>query len=335
VLLALALETWADCELYGGAAGGGKANLSQAAETYDQARKLTTDIDGTLILGSKRAIVCALNRKQKDANDEMARVRDALANARSADLGGTRARLAIQLAEAVLAVTGSASADGRKLLRSFLDQFKLNPIARDSSRREKVEMQLFAAELLLNSDLDGEPKSARKDLKHLDSLLAVFRDRREMRPYLRRYYELAIAAYGTADPSKIELVQIAQYLLDSRMAQQQAAPGSKATLVFFSFTTRENFALFLPQDGRPGKRFDLKINRDDIKAAKGKSLYLDDDLVARIKGEIADGRAVEVFWDDTASRPSQDPDALTDGDWPFDGQLELAKVRKSGNSTHD
>ncbi len=151
----------------------------------------------------------------------------------------------------------------------------------------------------------------------------------EMRPYLHRYYELAVAAYCKADPSKIDLVQIAHYLLDSRLAQPQAAPGSKETLVLFSFTAKENFAIFLPQDGRPGKRFELKIARDDIKAAKGKPLHLDDDLVTLIKGEIAAGRAVEVFWDDTASHPSEDPDALTDGDWPFDGQLDLAKLRKT------
>ena len=38
---------------------------------------------------------------------------------------------------------------------------------------------------------------------------------------------------------------------------------------------------------------------------------------------------MEVFWDDTASRPSEDPDALSDRDWPFDSQLELAKLRSS------
>jgi hypothetical protein len=188
-------------------------------------------------------------------------------------------------------------------------------------------MQLFAAELLLNSDLDGEPNSARRDLKHLDALLAVFNGRREMRPYLRRYYELVVAAYDKGDPSKIDLVQLARYLLDSRMAEPKSAPGSKATLVLFSFTAKENFALFLPQDGRPGRQFDLKITRDDIKSAKGKPLYLNDDLVALIKGDLDAGRAVEVFWDDTASRRSQDPDALRDGDWPFDGQLDLKKLR--------
>ena len=328
--LAAALETWADCELYGGAAGAGRVNLTLAAENYDQARKRTEIIDDIIVLGCKRAIVCALNGRQKDAEDEMTAVHGKLEQSHSSDSVGPRTGLTKQLAEAVLSVSGAAPADGRKLLRAFLDQFKLNPAARDSSRREIVEMQLFAAELLLNSDLEGEPKTARRDLKYLDVLLAVFHGRREMRPYLRRYYELAVAAYDKADPSKIDLVQIASYLLDSRMAEPKSAPGSKATLVLFSFTAKENFALFLPQDGRLGRRFDLKITRDDIKSAKGKPLHLNDGLVAQINGEVAAGRAVEVFWDDTASRPGEDPDALTDGDWPFDGQLKLAKVRATG-----
>jgi serine/threonine protein kinase len=324
--LALALEAWADCELYGGAGGDGKVNLTLAAENYGQARERTVAPEEAVVFSCKRAIACALNGKLKDAQDDLTAAHEKLKQLPPASVQ-MRTGLAKQLAEAVLAVTGPTPADGRKLLRAFLDQFKLNPVARDSNREEIVEMQLFAAELLLNSDLDGEPKTARKDLKYLDTLLAVFRGRREMRPYLRRYYELAIAAYGKADPSKVDLLQIAHYVLDSRMAQPQSAPSSKTTLVLFSFSAKENFALFLPQDGRPGKRFELGITRDQIKAAKGKPLHLNDELVALIKGESAAGRAVEVFWDDTASRTSEDPDALTSGDWPFDGQLELPKLR--------
>ena len=150
-----------------------------------------------------------------------------------------------------------------------------------------------------------------------------------MRPYLRRYYELAVNACGKAYPEKVDLVQIANYLLDARMAQPRTAPGSKPTLVFFSFAAKENFAIFLPQDGRPSRRFELNLTRDDIKAAKGKPLHLNDELVSLVNGEVSAGRPVEVFWDDAASRPGGDSDALADGDWPFDGQLELAKFRRA------
>ncbi len=111
------------------------------------------------------------------------------------------------------------------------------------------------------------------------------------------------------------------------MDERKGTLDSKATLVLFSFTSKDNFAIFLPQDGRPGKRVALDITRDQIKEAKGKSLRLNDDLVAWIKAERDAGRRVEVFWDDTASRRSEDTDALSDRDWPFDSQLELAKLR--------
>ena len=110
------------------------------------------------------------------------------------------------------------------------------------------------------------------------------------------------------------------------MDERKGTLGSKATLVLFCFMPKDNFAVFLPQDERPGKRFALNITRDQIKEAKGKPLKLSEELVGLIKAEVQSGRRVEVFWDDTASRPSEDPDALSDRDWPFDGQLELAKL---------
>ncbi len=342
--LANCLESWADCELYGGAASGGKVNFSQAADNYDRARKLTTDRCDALTLDCKLAVIRALHGEEKAAAEIAAELR---ADQRPL-VGASQQRAALmrQLAEAVLTLKFGAKTsvafrsakersfrgakgddvDGRKLLRTFLDQFKLNVIAHNERRREIVELQLFAAELLLTSDLEDEPKSARKDLKYLDSLFAVFQGRRDMRPYLRRYYELAVEAYGKADPEKIDLVQIAHYLLASRMLQPQTAPGSKATLLLFSFTAKENFAVFLPQDGRPSKRFELTATRDEIKAAKGKPLHLNDELVALVNAEVAAGRPVEVFWNDTASRPAEDPDALTDGDWPFERQLPLEKL---------
>ena len=157
----------------------------------------------------------------------------------------------------------ASPADGQKALRAFLDQFKLNATYRDSSRLETLELQLLAAELLLAWDLECEPKSAARDLKYLDGLLALFKGRPDVRPYLRRYYELAIRACN-----KNDLVQIAHYLIESRMDERKGTLDSKATLVLFSFTSRENFAIFLPQDGRAGKRIALDITRDQIRGPR-------------------------------------------------------------------
>ncbi|MGO9115128.1 MAG: serine/threonine-protein kinase [Thermoguttaceae bacterium] len=318
--LSNSLERWADCELYSGAVSDGKVNLPQAAESYDQAQKIAPEWSDAVVMGYKLAIVRSLSGKRQTARDVLAALD---ADQRQVlEVSKERVTLVKQVADAVLAINGPAPADGRKDLRAFLDQFKLNPAYRDSSRRETMELQLFAAELLLNWDLESEPKSAVRDLKYLDVLLAVFKGRRDIRPYLRRYYELAIRACNKSD-----LVQIAHYLIESRMDERKGSLDSKATLVLFSFTSKDNFAVVLPQDGRPGKRIALDLTRDQIKEAKGKSLHLNDELVSLIKAETDAGRAVEIFWDDTASRPSADPDALSDRDWPFDSQLDLARLR--------
>ena len=78
----------------------------------------------------------------------------------------------------------------------------------------------------------------------------------------------------------------------------------------------------------------LDITREQIKNAKGKPLHLNDELVTLIKAETDAGRPLEVFWDDRASRPIEDPEALSDADWPFDSQLNLAKLREPQNSRH-
>ncbi len=320
--LSNSLERWADCELYSGAASDGKVNLLQAAESYDQARKVAPEWSDEVVMGYKLAIVLALNGKYQSAREILATLD---ADKRQVQgMSVERATLVHQVANAVLAIKGPTPAEGRKALHAFLDQFRLNLAYRDSSRRETMELQLFAAELLLTSDLESEPKLAARDTKYLDALLVVFKGRRDIRPYLRRYYELAIRSCN-----KNELVQIAHYLIDSRMDERKGTLDSQATLVLFSFTSKDNFAIFLPQDGRPGKRIALDITRDKIKEAKGKSLHLNDELVTLIKVEKEAGRPVEVFWEDTASRPSEDPDALSDRDWPFDSQLHLAKLRSN------
>jgi serine/threonine protein kinase len=317
--LSNSLERWADCELYSGAASDGRVNLPLAAENYGAAFKSADVWSDAVVMGCKQAIVLALNGKEKTAR-EIVRVLDA-DQRQMLETSKERVILVRQVLDAVFAVAGPTPAEGRKLLRAFLDQFKLNPAYRDARRRETMELQLFAAELLLGSDLENDARMATRDLKYLDTLLYVFNGRRDMRPYLRRYYELAIRACN-----KNDLVQVAHYLLDSRMDQRTGTLDAKATRVLFSFTPRDNFALFLPADERARKRIELNITRDQIKEAKGKPLHLDDELVTMIKAEMQAGRRVEIYWDDTASRPSEDPNALSDRDWPFDSQVELASL---------
>jgi hypothetical protein len=323
--VASAQERLADCELYSGAASGVAVNLAQACDLYETARKATTDVAHAHVLTCKLAMARCLHGEAGDARKLM----NELDRQGGEILGGEneRATLTHQAADALLTLSEKGASEGHKALRAFLDQFRLNPSYRDSARRETLELQLFCAERLLSSELElGESRRPQKDLKYLDPLLAVFKGRLDMRPFLRRFYELAIRSCD-----KTDLVQIAHYILESRMAPQTTELRSKqVTLVLFQFMPQENFAVFLPQDGRPGKRFDLDLRREQIQeaASHGKPLHLNDELVRMMHDELAAGRSLEFSWSDAASRPSGDHTAITDNQWPFDEQIKLTSAKK-------
>jgi tRNA A-37 threonylcarbamoyl transferase component Bud32 len=321
------MERWADCELYCGAASGQPVNLAQACALYEKARRAATDLGTALVMSCKLAIAQALHGQPAEARKVLAEL-----DAGKKEILGTdrqRSGLARQVADAVLRLKEQGPGDGQKALRAFLDQFRLNPNYTDRGRRETLELQLFAAELLLASDLEAnDAPSASRDLKYLDPLLETFRGRGDMRPFLRRYYELAIRSCDRAD-----LVQMAHYLLASRMVQQQEQLRSRrVTLLLFLFAAKQNFAIFLPQDGRGGKLIPLELTRQQVKeaASRGKSLHLDDALVKLVKEELQAGRSIELSWSDTMSRPSGDDRALSDSEWPFGDQLPLAALKKKG-----
>ena len=326
------MERWADCELYGGAASGAPVNLARACTLYQKAGELNRDLDlGTqVVMVCKLCIALALHGQVTKARQ----VRDGLEVGREEILGPDqeRAELLQQVADAVLQLKtdeqDQAPAAGQKSLRGFLDQFRLNPAYTDSSRRETLELQLFCAELLLSSELDANQLSAaQRDLKYLDPLLAIFRGRKDMRPFLRRYYELAIRACDQTD-----LVQVAKYLRESRAVQsQESLPSERATLLLFHFTPRENFAIVLPQDGRTGQLIPLEFTRQQIKeaASRGQRLALNEALVKLVQDEVRAGRPIETSWCDTMCWAIED-EGLSDADWqPFRDQLDLPALRKA------
>ena len=111
------LERWADCELYGGAASEGSVNLSEAAESYGQARAIAPEWSDAIVMGFKQAIVLALNGKSQPAQQIYAEL---AADKRPVlDLSRERVTLVRQMAHAVLALTGPVPADGCKLLAIF------------------------------------------------------------------------------------------------------------------------------------------------------------------------------------------------------------------------
>jgi tetratricopeptide (TPR) repeat protein len=324
------MERWADCELYGGAACGIPVNLARAASLYEKASTLNQDLDlGTkLVMTCKLCIVLALHGQTDAARKVFSAVEAGPKTVRGPDR--ERSELCRQVAQAVLRLKDALGpADGQKALRGFLDQFKLNPTYTDSSRRETLELQLFCAALLLSSDLETvQTEAAERDRKYLDPLLATFRGRKDMRPFLRGFYDLAIRACDKSD-----LVAVAQYLLEARAVdRQESLRSDRATLVLFHFSPDENFVVFLPQDGRPGKLVPLEVTREQIKSAasRGQRLRLPDELVKTIQGETQAGRALNVSWADTMCWASEDA-GLADAEWPFADQLDLAALHASAH----
>ena len=324
--MASAQERLADCELYSGAASGVAVNLAQACELCTkQLCKATSDVAHVHVLTCKLAMARCLHGEAAEARKLM----DKLNSQGGEILGGEneRALLTHQAADALLTLSEKGAAEGHKALRAFLDQFRLNPAYRDSARRETLELRLFCAERLISSELEsGKPHQTNRDLKYLDPLLAVFEGRRDMLPFLRRFYELAVRSCD-----KTDLVQIAQYILESRLATQAGALRSnQITLVLFQFMPKENFAIILPPDHKFGKRFDLDLRREQIQeaASHGKPLHLNDELVRIMHDEIAAGRTLEISWSDAASHASGDHTAITDNQWPFDEQIRLPSSSK-------
>jgi hypothetical protein len=320
------MERWADCELYGGAASGAPVNLARASMLYDRARILNADLDkGTeVVMACKLCLALALHGQIAEAR----RVFDRAATNPQDILGTDRERAALmrQVAAAVLQLKADAQQrdKGQKDLRSFLDQFKLNPSHTDSRRRETLELQLFCAELLLRSELEAQQQAAaQRDGRYLEPLLASFHGRGDMRRFLRRYYDLALAACDRSD-----LVQMAQYLVAARAVERQEAIRS-GTLLLFHFTPHENLAIYLPQDGRPGQLFPLTLTREQIKKAASRSerLRLDEALVGLVQGDLQARRPVDAFWSDAVCWGDED-EGLADSDWPFADQLDPAALFK-------
>ena len=84
---------------------------------------------------------------------------------------------------------------------------------------------------------------------------------------------------------------------------------------------------FCRKTGGRESGFALDITRDQIKEAKGKSLHLNDDLVAWIKAEIKPAAVWKSSGMTRRAVPAKILTHLSDRDWPFDSQLELAKLR--------
>jgi serine/threonine protein kinase len=324
-------ERWADCQLYGGAASGRVVSLNsdQARKLYDRARRMAPDPGNRVVMTCKYCIISALRDELPEAGKTFAAE---VTPVKDEDIIGSdrqRAALIRQVASAVLALKDKQRTnEGQTALREFLGQFHTSNYY-DANRGETLELRLFAAELLLASELQANgAKAAQSDLKYLDRLLEVFKGREKMQPFLRRYYELAVRAVGNDQPGPM-----AEYLLAARASHRRDSPPSpQTTRVVFHLSANDdsdpgdNYAIVTP----PGTIVPLKFTRKEVQQAanRGQTLAMPEELLKLIEAEQKGGRKTVGYWDDTSCF-FELPEGLSKDDWkPFSHQLEYETLRR-------
>jgi serine/threonine protein kinase len=296
-------ERLADCQLYGGAASGNDTIVSsaQAGRLYNRARDLAPDPGSHVVMTCKYCIISALSGGLADAKTAFAEV----ASVNDKDIGGDRERamLARQLASAVLALKDEKRrGDGLQALRLFLDQFDQSTFY-DANRRETLEMRLLAAELLLSAGIrETNVEANQDDLKHLESLLDIFKHQShdKIKPFLHRYYELAIRSVGKEAPAKM-----AKYLLKER-ASNVDPPSSLTSHVVFHFAAdkeddpKENYVIVVPADGKASLLLLKDITRSKVQKEcnRGGKLKLPDELLQVIAEDQTKGHKTVISWED-------------------------------------
>lgn len=310
-------ERRADCELYQGLDGG--AQLKVAARFYQAAYDAGEDSRLRLAFACKRCIAMALSGNvetaRQELNDEKVSKREVIGE------DAERADNLRRLAYAVLALKEEGTSAKQDPLRAFLGSLQRTS---DSDRRENLEMQLLAAELLLRSGLESKAGTATaSDASLLSRPLLPLRSNVALLPFLRRHYDLLIEAMGEENPDRT-----ARYIQILHGPEQQRTPT--AVTLSFHFTDDKGICVVQPpltesQAFRP-KCFVLPFGRQQLKrAAHGK---LAPELLALVQKWRDEKRELEVLWSDSASWPAgQQERALSLDDFPFKDELKFAKVK--------
>ncbi len=325
-------ERLADCVLYQGAASEPQADeLQWACQRYLKAIDCADDPGARAAMACKRCMLLALR-----GGDDL-KTAQAEFNAEDVNKNQVpqrhkeRVELLRGLTEAVLALAQSGnSTEGRARLKDFLDIMTSAPLS-DQRRRETLETQLFCAELLVASHLAaGDAEAAREDLHYLEDPLKAFPYPQQMLPYLRRPYALAIRAAGTGNPSRLR-----QYILRSRLTTGQEPSGTNGdALLLFHFGDKDGIVALLAAGEAP-VCYPLEFGRVDVKHAAERPdvhLQLPDAIVEAIRRQQQAGRPIRPFWSDTMCWYGEDKEdhALSDAQWPFGDQLDLASLPQSG-----
>ncbi|MGL4595127.1 MAG: serine/threonine protein kinase [Thermoguttaceae bacterium] len=328
-------ERLADCVLYGGAASGlyGTSRLKEAVKLYDEAAELYEAEGISRVMKCKQAILLLLLGNFEEADRILCDLDEQTKKLIGNQMRTDQVR---QVADALRVYFNQTElAKKRILLHQFMEQFLIpsNPVSREASRRETLELRIFCGEFLLHECLKaGEKPPTENDILFLTQPLGFFGNRLELRPFLRRICDLLVecsvqmAMYSTDDIAKqSQLRNIVRILGGMRWTEEMPDNGqSLPTLLFFflSDKSESGFVLFYPQDGRDGTLFPLPLTRQQVKHdTKGSTMELPLQLIEMVKKELKDGREVKKSWTD-APVWNRSEDAFSESDWPFGKVLE-------------
>lgn len=315
-------ERRGDCELYQGAASDPQSvSLDDACAFYLAAKEAAADNDAAIraAMSYKLAIALALKNQPDAAKAGRREFQQAEALVAKKALGPEKKRLQLlrRIADGVLARQElGLPAAKQKLQRVLQDLNGSRLSAKEKDRCEIQELYLFCAEFLLASALRESAAVDPSDWNHLAGLLAAFPEqpalRRQLCPYLRRYYELAIEACQEGDPTRL-----AGCVLFSR-CQQRADDAT--TIVFFfqdrAIRQKRNFAVGWSPEGRCVLAT-LDWDRATVlKPPPERAASLAPELRKLLDEDRRLGHPYQVSWSDEVCW--YDPSlAIQDKHWPF------------------
>ena len=319
-----ARERYADCLLYSGAASNlqGMAALGRAATAYEKAWELAGSDNVRHVMACKLSIIRSLQGRCTEAASVLQRIDEEncerLGSAQRGDL--------VRLVAESLCQAENDPVKTNADLRTILNKYRINQ--QNAVSRETLEIRLLCTEYLLAQLLKGNDKRfGTNDLSYLQVLRGFARP--EMRPFLQRFFDLAIRVQTRLiepDNEQKILWDIAEVIRSSRAETIPTYPADPSTssesgnkspslfLFYFSPHEPEGFALFVPQDSRPLRKFTIPYSRTAIR--KADSLPLPPELEETIAAERREGRQVEISWSDKLCW-AMESDALTDDTCPF------------------
>ncbi len=323
---AIVLERLADCTLFEPSHFGkhpprnARFSIEETEDLYSEALNETTTSQDAFVLRCKTAMVLFSDGSIEKAQQVWETARNEF-QAVIKKSGNERATCFFNFGETIF-----DSPDHRtEKIRLLLDKYRLNSNAFDRYAGEKLDMQLYCARFLLEREYHDRNVTAvsRDRERYLDPILMQhLADAKEMRPFLRYYYDLAVRSRDAQD-----IIGIAETIRIMRCQRYSGTLAGTHLIFYFTLESGNGKAYFLPTELNGCRDFDLNITRGEVRTsvAKGKSLPLPNELVDLVQQARAESSRIEVSWDDSICWMN-DHDRLTDEKWPFDESLDRSGI---------